>query len=109
MTKFDQKQFNLTILKKCRWNLWLSLGLVLSLSLTKLILVNRSATWGRQLEEIKQETERVKAENDQLKLELTRQIGGLDKIGEKAKELGFVDKPQYLYLNGGESVAQKLP
>ncbi len=109
MTKFDQKQFNLTILKKCRWNLWLSISLVLSLSVVKLILVNRSATWGRQLEEIERETQAVKAESDRLKLELTRGSGGLDKIGEKAKELGFVDKPQYLYLNGGESVAQKLP
>jgi len=109
MTKFDQKQFNLTILRKCRWNLWLSVGLVLALSLAKLVLVNRSATWGRQLEQIKQETEEVKAENDRLKLEFNRQIGGLDKAQEKAKALGFVDKPNYLYLSGGESVAQKLP
>lgn len=109
MTAQQQKQLNLNILKKCRLSFWLSLILVLTLSLAKLILINRSATWGRHLEQIKQETEEVRAENDQLKLELNRQIGGLDKAQEKAKELGFVDKPQYLYLNGGESVAQKLP
>lgn len=109
MTKFDQQQFNSTILRKCRWNLWFSLILVLTLSLIKLVLVNRSATWGRQLEQIKQAAEEVKTENDRLKLELNRQIGGLDKVQAKATELGFVDKPHYLYLNGGESVAQKLP
>ena len=109
MTKQEIKNHQKLTIRKCRWNLWLSLGLVLVLSLTKLILVNRSSTWGRQLEQIKQETEQVKAENDRLKLELNRQIGSLDKAQEKAKELGFVDKPQYLYLSGGESVAQKLP
>ena len=109
MTKQEIKNQQKLTIRKCRWNLWLSVGLVLTLSLVKLILVNRSATWGRQLEQTEQATERVKAENDQLKLELARQTGGLDKAQEKAKELGFVDQPQYLYLTSGESVAQKLP
>ena len=109
MTQQEIKNHQKLTIRKCRWNLWLSLGLVLVLSLTKLVLVNRSATWGRQLEEIKQETQAVKAESDRLKLELNRQIGGLDQLQTKAKELGYVDKPQYLYLSGGESVAQKLP
>ena len=109
MTKQEIKNKQKLTIRKCRWNLWLSLGLVLALSLAKLALVNRSATWGRQLEQIKRETQEVRAENDQLRLELNRQIGGLDQLQTKAKELGFVDKPEYLYLNGGESVAQKMP
>lgn len=109
MTKQEIKNHQKLTIRKCRWNLWLSLVLVLSLSLTKLILVNRSATWGLQLEEIKQEATAIKAENDNLKLRLSQQGGGLDQLKTKAKEMGFVDKPQYLYLTGGESVAQKLP
>lgn len=109
MTAWEQKQFNLRVLKKCRLNLWFCLFLTLTLLLTKLVLVNRSATGGRQLEEIEQETEKLRAENDRLKLELNRRIGGLEQLREKAKELGFIDKPQYLYLSEGETVAQKRP
>ena len=109
MTKLEQKQFNLNILKKCRFSFSLSLVLVLTLALAKLILVNRSATWGRQLEAIEAETLAVKAETDQLKLQLNQQGGRLSEIKDKAFSLGYVEKPQYWYLPAGDSVAQKLP
>ncbi|MBU2052239.1 MAG: hypothetical protein U1C50_04290 [Patescibacteria group bacterium] len=109
MTNQEVKHRQQLTIRKCRWNLWLSLSLVLTLSLVKLALVNRSATWGRQLEQLEAETQKMRAENDQLELELNRQIGGLEQLQTKAKELGFIDKPQYLYLTAGENVAQKLP
>ncbi len=109
MTQQQQKKFNLNILRKCRWSFWTSIGLVLVLVLGKLVLSNRSATWGRQLENIKNETLAVKAENDRLRLKLNQQSGRLDQVKEKALGFGFVEKPEYLYLTSGESVAQKLP
>ena len=109
MTAQQQKQFNLNILKKCRFSFWASLSLVLVLALVKLVLSNRSVTWGRQLEAIKAETAAVRSENDRLRLELNQQTGGLDQLKEKALSLGFGEKPAYLYFSGKERVAQKLP
>lgn len=109
MTAQQQKQFNLHILKKCRFSFWASLFLVLGLALVKLVLSNRSATWGRQLEAIKAETEAVRSENDRIRLQLNQQIGGLDQLKEKALSLGYVEKPAYLYFTDKEWVAQKLP
>lgn len=109
MTALEKKQFDLRVLKKCRFSFAASLFLVLSLLLTKLVLANRVATWGRQLEAIKTETAAVKAENEERQLQLSRQSGGLDQLKAKALEMGFVEKPQYLYLTSGETVAQKRP
>lgn len=109
MTKIEQKQFNLNILRKCRLSLGLSLGLVLVLTGAKLVLSHRFASAGRELESVRQETARVKAENERLKLELSRLGGGLDELREEALRRGFVDRPRYRYLPGGGSVAQKLP
>lgn len=109
MTAQQQKQFNLNILKKCRFSFWASLGLVVVLTLVKLVLSNRSVTWGRQLEAMKAETEAIRSENDRLRLQLNQQTGGLDQLKEKALSLGFVAKPAYVYFTGKERVAQKLP
>ena len=109
MTNQEIKNQQQRTMKKCRRSLWLSLMVVLALSLVKLALVNRTVTWGRQLEQIETETKTIEADNDRLKLELNRQLGGLDKLEEKAVSLGYVTAPRYRYLSGSESVAQRLP
>lgn len=109
MTALEKKQFDLRVLKKCRVSFASCLVMVLSLVVLKLVFANRAATWGRQVETIVEETAAVKAENDQLKLELARQNGGLEQLKAAALEQGFVEQPQYLYLTSGETVAQKRP
>lgn len=109
MTAQQQKQVNNETIKKCRRSFQLSLMLVLGLALVKLVLANRAASWGREVEQIQKEAELVQSGNEQLKLELNRRLGGLDKVKEQAISLGFSDKTQYLYLTSGESVAQSRP
>lgn len=109
MTAWEQKQFNLWVLKKCRLSLWASFSLVLALIVVKLVVSNRFATAGKRVEIIKAETAAVRQENDRLRLELAKNSGGLERLQEQAREQGFVDRPQYLYLTDRETVAQKQP
>lgn len=109
MTKLEQKQFNLNILKKCRASYWVSAAVVLGLVLLKLVLVNRAATWGRQLELMQAETQTVLQANDALRLKLNQQSGGLEALRIKAAERGFLTEQEYVYFSPSERVAQKLP
>ena len=109
MTKQQIKQHQQTISRKCRLCLAASLGLVISLSLVKIIVSNQTATLGRDLEAIKQETDLTKQQNLQLKSQLTVKTGGLTELNQQALSQGFTDKPTIKYLNSFTTVAQKLP
>lgn len=109
MTNNQKKQNQRQSLKKCRFILFICAGLIFSLSLTKLLLSNRAATWGQELEEIQLTTSGVKKRNQELLLTLKQKNGSLAQLQEQAQNLGFVDKPQYLYLSPNSNVAQKLP
>ena len=109
MTKQQIKQHQQTISRKCRLYLAASLGLVISLSLMKIIVSNQTATLGRDLEAIKQETDLTKQQNLQLKSQLTVKTGGLTELNQQALSQGFTDKPTIKYLNSFTTVAQKLP
>jgi hypothetical protein len=109
MTALEQKQFNLRVLKKCRLSFWICLGLVVGLAVVKLVLSNRYATAGRQVEAVLKETTLIRTENEQLKLELVRRSGGLETLKQQALEAGFVEKPNYWYPAAKDNVAQALP
>jgi hypothetical protein len=81
----------------------------LSLSIAKLVLSNRAATWGEELEQIEMAADNLKKSNQELKLTLSQQSGSLVVLQEQALELGFVDRPEYLYLSPSANVAQKTP
>ena len=67
MTKHQIQQYHQTISRKCRLCLLASLGLVISLSLVKIVVSNQTVTLGRDLEAIKQETDLTQQQNLQLK------------------------------------------
>lgn len=109
MTKHQIQQYHQTISRKCRLCLLASLGLVISLSLVKIIASNQTVTLGRDLEAIKQETDLTKQQNLQLKTQLAVKTGGLNELSRQALSQGFTDKPTIKYLNPSTTVAQKLP
>ncbi|MCX6816323.1 MAG: hypothetical protein NTZ93_00385 [Candidatus Beckwithbacteria bacterium] len=106
MTK-SEKQAYQKLSRKCRFCLILSLGLVLASSLAKIIVSNRSATWGKNLESLQAETDKIIQDNSILKSELSQNIGGLITISEQAFKQGFTDKPQVKYLNHDWKLAAK--
>jgi len=108
MTRDEKLKLN-TVTKKCQTCLFLSIGLVILLTLVKMVFSNRAATWGRDLESIKKQTFAIAKENRRLDQELAQKTGGLDNLAVMAKEKGFVDKPNYQYFTSGPTVAQKLP
>ena len=76
MTKQQIKQYHQAISRKCRLCLAASVGLVIALSLVKIIASNQTATLGQKLEAIKQETDFTKQQNLQLKGQLAVKTGG---------------------------------
>lgn len=108
MTRDEKIQHQL-LSRKCRTCFWLSLGLVFSLSLIKMILSNRPATWGNNLEVLKQQVNQLKQENQYLTTQLALKQGGLIQLQQQAKNQGFTEKPQFKFLTPPAAVAQKLP
>jgi len=109
MTKHQIQQYHQVISRKCRLCLAASVGLVIALSLMKIIASNQTATLGQKLEAIKQETDFTKQQNLQLKTELATKTGGLTDLSQQALSQGFTDKPTIKYFNSSTTVAQKLP
>lgn len=109
MTKQQIQQYHQTISRKCRLSLAASIGLVITLSLVKIIAANQSATLGQNLQDIKQETDLIKQQNLQLNSQLAIKTGGLYKLNQQALDQGYTDKPTIKYSNSSSSVAQKLP
>ena len=105
----DEKQKHQLVSKKCQTCLKLSLGLVICLGLTKMVLTNRASTWGHDLYSIKQQTQAIKNQNLNLQSELAKSTGGLTQLSLEAEKQGFTDKPTYKYFQKGPSVAQALP
>ena len=109
MTNNQQKQIQHQCRRKCRWTLMVCACLIFSLSLVKLVVSNRAATWGQELEAMELAAKNLQKENLVLRLQAEQRNGSLANMQETARAWGFVDKPQYLYLSPGSSVAQKLP
>jgi hypothetical protein len=105
----QEKLENKIINKKSNTCLKVSLVVVLTLSLFKMILSNRASTWGHALEDIQSQTYQLQKQNLHLKQQLAQKTGGLDQLAEAAKKQGFTDKPQYQYFTSPETVAQVLP
>ncbi len=105
----EQKQIDNQVSKKCKASLVFSLGLVVSLGIVKMILSNRASTWGHNLQSIKLEAKEIRKQNIQLKSQITKKTGGLERLADQAKEKGFTDKPNYKYFTSGPDVAQVIP
>ncbi len=109
MTTSEQRQLKVKATRKCRVILLACAAVVLSLSLVKLVLSNRAATWGSELEAIQTETQSLKKSNQELELLAEQKNGSLTKLAKEAELLGFVNKPQYLYLSPTANMAQNRP
>lgn len=105
----QQKQYHDQVSKKFKTCLMVSLTLVLSLTLTKMVFSNRASTWGSDLNRIKIETEKTKAENLKLQSQLAKQSGGLTSILKEAQEKGFTSQLTYKHFSKTKKVAQNLP
>lgn len=108
MTREEKDQYQ-QISRKCRFCLAGSLGLVLALALTRMVLSNRPATWGGDLNELKQTVAEVKNQNFHLTTELAAKSGNLIDIQAAALAAGYTDKPQIKTLAVPAAVAQALP
>ncbi len=108
MTRAEKKHYQ-EISKKCQACLVASVGLVLALTLVKMVASNRAANWGKNLEATKTKTVSIQKQNLHLKRQLAQKTGGLSQLVEIAKKQGFNEKPTYQYFPSGVSVAQVLP
>jgi len=108
MTRDEKLKLN-TVNRKCQTCLFLSIGLVILLTLVKMVFSNRAANWGKDLEFIKKQAFAIQKQNQRLNQELAQKTGGLTNLAEIAKQKGFIDKPNYQYFTSGPTVAQKLP
>ena len=108
MTK-NEKTHHQTISRKCKTCLWFSLALVIGLSLVKMSFSNHSATWGHNLDNLKQKISQVKKQNLYLKAQLLTLNGGLLKLKSHALSSGYVENPTIKYIGTPPAVAQKLP
>jgi septal ring factor EnvC (AmiA/AmiB activator) len=104
-----EKQKLARIDKKATVCFRLSFGLILALTLVKMVFSNRAATWGHALEEIKKDTYALQKQTQGLKSQLAQTTGSLDQLADQARQQGFTDKPNYQYFTSGPTVAQKLP
>lgn len=105
----QEKKYHDQVSKKCRACLVASLGLVVSLSLLKMVFSNRASTWGSDLSKIKIETEDIRKDNLELRSKLAKQSGGLNQLVVEAEKAGFSSKPNYKHFSKGQKVAQNLP
>lgn len=109
MTKHQQLQLANRTSRKCRLCVYASLVLVISLTMIKMVLSNRAATWGKTLDSLKQETNQIKQTNLNLRTQLAQKTGGLLQLESLAQQNGFISNPTIKYFPGGISVAQKMP
>lgn len=104
-----QKHYHQKVSKKCKTGLVVSIGLVLLLVIVKMILSNRAATWGRNLNSIKRQTAEIKKQNLEFKSQIAQKSGGLEKLTDKAFKNNFTTQPEYMYFPQSLNVAQVLP
>ncbi len=108
MTREEKDQYQ-QISRKCRFCFAASIGLVITLALTRMILSNRPATWGGDLNELKQTVAEVKNQNFHLATQLAAASGNLLEIQQAALTSGYTDKPTIKHLAVPATVAQALP
>lgn len=107
MNKLNQN--NQVINRKCRLCFYLSISLVIGLSLIKMILANSHSTRGNSLQNIENQVFQIQAENQKLKTKIASLTGGLNQISQQAKEKGFIETPQIKTFVKAPPLAQKLP
>lgn len=78
----------------------------LILAIGQIILSNRLATSGGELQKINKQIEMIEAENKRLQNEIAQKIS-LSEISVKAKKRGFVREPKVINLSGDSQVALK--
>lgn len=98
MTKEEKTQYQ-QISRKCRFCLAGSIGLVCLLVITRMILSNRPATWGGDLNQIKQAVAETKKENLHLETEVAAKSGNLNVLQTEAMAAGFTDKPKIKFFH----------
>lgn len=98
MTKEEKNQYQ-QISRKCRFCLTGSIGLVILLAITRMILSNRPATWGGDLNQLKQTITEVKNQNFYLATELAAKTGNLSELEIAAMAAGYTDKPKIKYFH----------
>lgn len=108
MTREEKDILNTTS-KKCRLLTVISLCLVIGLALAKMVVSNKAATWGEQVEAVENQAEAVKQENLNLKTQLAAKGGGLETLQAAAEAAGFTSDIQVKYFTKPETVALNLP
>ena len=108
MTREEKQNLNTTS-KKCRIITAVSLCLMITLGIAKMMVANRASTWGRQVESVESQAEAVKQENLRLKTELATKGGGLESLAQLAEAAGFTSEVEVLYFNQLKPVALSLP
>lgn len=98
MTREEKTQYQ-QISRKCRFCFTASIGLVVLLAITRMILSNRPATWGGDLNQLKQNIAEVKTQNFYLATELAAKSGNLLELQAAALANGYTDKPEVKYFN----------
>ena len=83
MTRGEKTQYQ-QISRKCRWCLGGSITLVILLAFTRMVLSNRPATWGGDLNQLKQTVAEVKTQNFYLATELAAKSGNLIDLQQAA-------------------------
>jgi cell division protein FtsL len=81
---------------------------VVFLGIAQIYLSNRLATWGRQLNQLEQETAQLEENNKEFKSEIAS-LGCLTKLTDAAQKKGFVANPPVLNLSSKIPVALKTP
>ena len=108
MTREEKQNFNTTS-RKCRIITVVSLCLMITLGIAKMMVANRASTWGKEVEAVESQTEAVKQENLRLKTELATKGGGLESLAQLAEAAGFTSEVEVLYFNQLKPVALSLP
>jgi len=105
----EEQQIHQAISKKFKTCLTLSIGLVVLLSIVRMIVYNQTSTFGNNLEKIQKEAYELQTGNLHLRTALAQKTGGLSQLSQQAQANGFVANPAIKYFNSPVSVAQKLP
>lgn len=95
----EEKNLNQQISRKCRFCFVASIGLVILLGITRMILSNRPATWGGDLNKLKRTVAEVKNQNFYLATELAAKTGNLSELEIAAMAAGYTDKPKIKYFH----------
>ena len=105
----DEKQILNTTSRKCRIITAVSLCVVIGLGIAKMVVANRAATWGEQVDAVASKSEAVRQENLRLKAELAARGGGLETLSAAAEAAGFTSDVTVLYFAPPQPVALNLP